>query len=76
MQGMLKTSSLLIVVIPLLAACTSQSSIEVGDRFQQVKEVKLSSTQRSRVEIPTVDNCAAGAHLAVTRSQSFATPTH
>jgi len=60
MQGMLKTSSLLIVIIPLLAACTSQSSIEVGDRFQQVKEVELSSTQRSRVEIPTVDNCAVG----------------
>ncbi|UVL01306.1 DNA/RNA non-specific endonuclease [Pseudomonas sp. B21-048] len=60
MQGMPKIRSLLLVLFPLLAACTSQQSIEVDRRLPQIHPVVLSSAQRSSVELATVDNCAVG----------------
>lgn len=60
MQGMPKTSAMSLVMFPLLAACTSQQPVEVDDRFQLLQETPRSSSQRSLVEIPKVDNCAVG----------------
>ncbi|WP_416739238.1 DNA/RNA non-specific endonuclease [Pseudomonas sp. NFX71] len=55
MHGMPKVRSLLFVLFPLVGACTSPHSIDVGGRPERVQPALLST-----VEIPGIDNCAVG----------------
>lgn len=55
MHGMPKIRSLLFVLFPLVAACTSPQSIDVGGRPERVQPALLST-----VELSTIDNCAVG----------------
>ncbi len=58
MQGMLKIRPLLLVLFPILAACTTPQPVEVDDRL--IQETPRSIALRTRVEVPKVDNCAVG----------------